>query len=167
MQESNQGRIPQLVAIRHGRMLQSPFAFFRGAALNMAADLAGTPATGIRVQACGDCHLSNFGSYGTPERRVIFDINDLDETLPAPCEWDVKRLAASFVLAVGATASANTAPAKRGTKRRGRLCNEPLIAIGKRCKKPVAFFWSATSSWTWRSKWSASAASEPSAGSCC
>jgi uncharacterized protein (DUF2252 family) len=80
-------------------MLQSPFAFFRGAALNMAADLAGTPATGIRVQACGDCHLLNFGAYATPERRVIFDINDLDETLPAPWEWDVKRLAASFVLA--------------------------------------------------------------------
>lgn len=99
MQESNKGRMPQLVPIRHGRMLKSPFTFFRGAALNMAADLAGTPTTGIRVQACGDCHLMNFGSYATPERRVIFDINDLDETLPAPWEWDVKRLAASFVLA--------------------------------------------------------------------
>jgi uncharacterized protein (DUF2252 family) len=80
-------------------MLHSPFTFYRGAALNMAADLATTPATGIRVQACGDCHLCNFGAYATPERRVIFDINDLDETLPAPWEWDVKRLAASFVLA--------------------------------------------------------------------
>lgn len=96
---SNQGRIEQLVPIRHGRMLQSPFAFFRGAALNMAADLANTPSTGIRVQACGDCHLLNFGAYATPERRIIFDINDLDETLPAPWEWDVKRLATSFVLA--------------------------------------------------------------------
>lgn len=80
-------------------MLRSPFTFYRGAALNMAADLAGTPTSGLRVQACGDCHLLNFGSYATPERRVIFDINDLDETLPAPWEWDVKRLAASFVLA--------------------------------------------------------------------
>jgi uncharacterized protein (DUF2252 family) len=80
-------------------MLQSPFAFYRGAALNMAADLAGTPASGIRVQACGDCHLMNFGGFATPERRVIFDINDLDETLSAPWEWDLKRLAASFVLA--------------------------------------------------------------------
>ena len=99
MEESNKGRMPQLVPVRHGRMIQSPFTFYRGAALNMAADLAVTPATGIRVQACGDCHLLNFGSYATPERRVIFDINDLDETLPAPWEWDVKRLAASFVLA--------------------------------------------------------------------
>jgi uncharacterized protein (DUF2252 family) len=99
LKESNKLRIPQLVPIRHGRMMRSPFTYFRGAALGMAADLAGTPANGIRVQACGDCHLLNFGSYATPERRVIFDINDLDETLSAPWEWDVKRLAASFVLA--------------------------------------------------------------------
>lgn len=99
LEESNKGRMPKLLPIRHGRMLKSPFAFYRGAALNMAADLAETPSTGIRVQACGDCHLMNFGSYATPERRVIFDINDLDETLPAPWEWDVKRLGASFVLA--------------------------------------------------------------------
>ncbi len=99
MEQSNKGRIPELIPIRHGRMLKTPFTFYRGAALNMAADLAGTPATGLRVQACGDCHLSNFGAFATPERRVIFDINDLDETLPAPWEWDVKRLAASFVLA--------------------------------------------------------------------
>lgn len=99
IEESNQGRIPQLVPIRHGRMLQSPFTFYRGAALNMAADLATTPASGLSVQACGDCHLMNFGAFATPERRVNFDINDLDETLPAPWEWDVKRLAASFVLA--------------------------------------------------------------------
>ncbi|MFN9714135.1 MAG: DUF2252 domain-containing protein [Planctomycetota bacterium] len=97
--ESNQGRLQQLIPIRHGRMLQSPFAFYRGAALNMAADLASTPVSGLRVQACGDCHLMNFGAYATPERRVIFDINDLDETLPAPWEWDVKRLATSLVLA--------------------------------------------------------------------
>jgi len=82
-------------------MMQSPFTFYRGAALNMAADLAHTPATGLHVQACGDCHLLNFGAFATPERRVIFDIDDLDETLPAPWEWDVKRVAASFVLACG------------------------------------------------------------------
>lgn len=97
--ESNKGRLPQLIPIRHGRMLQSPFAFYRATALNMAADLGSTPVSGLRVQACGDCHLMNFGAFATPERRVIFDINDLDETLPAPWEWDVKRLAASFVLA--------------------------------------------------------------------
>ncbi len=80
-------------------MLRTPFTFYRGAALHMAADLAGTPANGLRVQASGDCHLLNFGAFATPERRVIFDLNDFDETLPAPWEWDVKRLAASFVLA--------------------------------------------------------------------
>ena len=85
--------------MRHGRMLPSPFTFYRGTALNMAVDLAGTPTTGFRVQACGDAHLGNFRCFATPERRVIFDIQDLDETLPAPWEWDVKRLAASFVLA--------------------------------------------------------------------
>lgn len=99
IEQSNHGRMPQLVPIRHGRMLRSPFTFFRGAALNMAADLTDTPTTGLRVQACGDCHLLNFGAFATPERRVIFDINDLDETLLAPWEWDLKRLGASFVLA--------------------------------------------------------------------
>lgn len=97
--ESNQGRISSLIPIRYGRMLQSPFTFYRGTALNMAADLASLPTTGLRVQACGDSHLCNFGAFATPERRVIFDINDLDETLPAPWEWDVKRLAVSFVVA--------------------------------------------------------------------
>jgi len=97
--QSSQGRIRQLIPIRYGRMMQTPFTFYRGAALNMAADLAATPTTGLRVQACGDCHLLDFGVFATPERRVIFDINDLDETLPAPWEWDVKRLAASFILA--------------------------------------------------------------------
>ncbi|MFI5209973.1 MAG: DUF2252 domain-containing protein [Gemmatimonadales bacterium] len=99
IEASNKGRIPELVPIRHGRMLRSPFTLYRGAALNMAADLAGTPVSGLRVQACGDAHLCNFGDFATPERRVIFDINDLDETLPAPWEWDVKRLAASVVVA--------------------------------------------------------------------
>jgi uncharacterized protein (DUF2252 family) len=89
----------QLVPIRYGRMMQSPFAFYRGAAAIMAADLAHTPVSGIRVQACGDCHLLNFGGFATPERNIAFDINDFDETLPAPWEWDVKRLATSCVIA--------------------------------------------------------------------
>jgi uncharacterized protein (DUF2252 family) len=97
--ESNEGRLPELVPIRFGRMAQSPFAFYRGSAAVMAADLASTPHSGLRVQACGDAHLLNFGGFATPERNVIFDINDFDETLPAPWEWDVKRLAASVVIA--------------------------------------------------------------------
>jgi uncharacterized protein (DUF2252 family) len=97
--EAEKGRLPELLPLRHGRMARSAFTFYRGSALAMAADLASTPATGIRVQCCGDAHLCNFGGFATPERRVIFSINDLDETLPAPWEWDVKRLAASFVVA--------------------------------------------------------------------
>jgi len=96
---SSEGRIEELVPIRYGRMMASPFAFYRGAAAIMAADLAKTPSTGIGVQACGDAHLANFGGFATPERRIMFDINDFDETFPAPWEWDVKRLAASFVIA--------------------------------------------------------------------
>jgi uncharacterized protein (DUF2252 family) len=97
--ESNAGRVENLIPIRHGRMAESPFAFYRGSAALMAADLATTPTSGLRVQACGDAHLMNFGAFATPERNVIFDINDLDETLPAPFEWDLKRLAASVVIA--------------------------------------------------------------------
>jgi uncharacterized protein (DUF2252 family) len=99
LEESSKGRLRELIPIRYGRMAQSAFTFYRGAALNMADDLSHTPATGLHVQACGDAHLLNFGAYATPERREVFDINDLDETLPAPWEWDVKRLSASFVLA--------------------------------------------------------------------
>ena len=97
--ESNKGRLTDLVPIRFGRMSASPFAFYRGAAALMAADLATTTTSGIRVQACGDAHLMNFGGFATPERNLVFDINDLDETLPAPFEWDLKRLAASVVVA--------------------------------------------------------------------
>ncbi len=97
--EAEKGRLQELLPLRHGRMGRSPFTFYRGAALTMASDLACTPISGIRVQCCGDAHLCNFGGFATPERRVIFAINDLDETLPAPWEWDVKRLAASFVVA--------------------------------------------------------------------
>jgi uncharacterized protein (DUF2252 family) len=97
--EQAESRIPELVPVRHGRMLVSPFTFYRGAALPMAADLAGTPSPGFRVQLCGDAHLSNFGAFGSPERRLVFDVNDFDETLPGPFEWDVKRLVASLVVA--------------------------------------------------------------------
>ena len=92
-------RLPDLVPVRYGRMMETPFTYYRGAALPMASDLASTPATGMIVQACGDAHLSNFGLFGSPERRLVFDVNDFDETLPAPWEWDVKRLAASLEVA--------------------------------------------------------------------
>jgi len=93
------GRVPELVPIRYGRMLTSPFAFYRGAAVIMASDLALMPNTGLNVQLCGDAHLSNFGGFGSPERELILDLNDFDETLPGPWEWDVKRLAASLEIA--------------------------------------------------------------------
>ncbi|MFO1082136.1 MAG: DUF2252 domain-containing protein [Reyranellaceae bacterium] len=99
LEESNKDRIPALVPIRFGRMMQSAFAFYRGSAAVMASDLATMRTSGIHVQVCGDAHLSNFGGFATPERRIIFDINDFDETLPGPWEWDLKRLVASIVLA--------------------------------------------------------------------
>lgn len=102
LEDSAQGRMQDLLPLRYGRMARSPFAFFRGAAGIMAYDLQHTPNSGIRVQACGDCHLSNFGAFATPERRLVFDLNDFDESLPAAWEWDVKRLAASFVMAARA-----------------------------------------------------------------
>jgi uncharacterized protein (DUF2252 family) len=97
--EQAKSRVPELVPIRHGRMLVSPFTYYRGAALPMAADLAATPTSGLRVQLCGDAHLSNFGAFASPARRLVFDVNDFDETLPGPFEWDVKRLAASLAVA--------------------------------------------------------------------
>ncbi len=99
LEEQALTRVPELVPIRYGRMLASPFAFYRGGALLMAADLARTPNSGLRAQLCGDTHLSNFGVFGSPERTLVFDINDFDETAPGPWEWDVKRLAASFSIA--------------------------------------------------------------------
>lgn len=99
LERSNVGRVPELVPIRAGRMLQSPFTFLRGSAALMAHDLSGMPSTGVRVQACGDCHVMNFGLFATPERALVFDLNDFDETLPAPWEWDVQRLAASVAVA--------------------------------------------------------------------
>ena len=94
-----ESRVPELVPIRYGRMLVSPFTFYRGAALLMAGDLAATPDSGLRAQLCGDAHLSNFGVFASPDRRLVFDLNDFDETLPGPFEWDVKRLAVSFEVA--------------------------------------------------------------------
>ena len=97
---SNEGRQEHLVPIRHGRMLQSPFAFYRGTAALMASDLARTPVSGLRVQACGDAHLMNFGGFATPERGIIFDVNDLDETLPAPWEWDLPHFGVLLCVSV-------------------------------------------------------------------
>jgi Uncharacterized protein conserved in bacteria (DUF2252) len=95
LDEQAESRIPELVPLRYGRMMASPFTYYRGAALPMASDLATTPVSGLAVQACGDAHLSNFGIFGSAERRLVFDINDFDETLPGPWEWDVKRVCAN------------------------------------------------------------------------
>ncbi len=99
LESQAESRVQELVPIRYGRMLVSPFTFFRGAALIMASDLATTPRSGLQVQACGDAHLSNFGVFASAERNLVFDVNDFDETLPGPWEWDVKRLAASLAIA--------------------------------------------------------------------
>jgi uncharacterized protein (DUF2252 family) len=99
LEEQGTSRVPELVPIRYGRMLVSPFTFFRGAALVMASDLSTTPSSGLTAQICGDAHLSNFGIFGSPERQLVFDCNDFDETHPGPWEWDIKRLAASIVVA--------------------------------------------------------------------
>src|SRR6516162_4458542 len=99
LEDQAKTRLPELVPVRYGRMMVSPFTYYRGAALPMASDLAGTPLSGLAVQACGDAHLSNFGLFGSAERRLVFDVNDFDETLPGPWEWDVKRLAASLEVA--------------------------------------------------------------------
>src|SRR6478672_1573178 len=99
LEEQAQTRVPELVPIRYGRMLVSPFTFYRGAAYLMASDLAAGPRTGLHTQLCGDAHLSNFGGFAAPDRKLVFSLNDFDETLPGPFEWDVKRLAASFAVA--------------------------------------------------------------------
>src|SRR6185503_15317081 len=99
LESQAESRVPELVPIRYGRMLVSPFTFYRGGALLMASDLASSPRSGLQAQLCGDAHLSNFGVFASPDRRLVFDLNDFDETLPGPWEWDVKRLAVSFVVA--------------------------------------------------------------------
>src|SRR5271163_4339670 len=123
--ESDAGRIPDLLAIRYGRMQQSPFAFMRGAAAVMAYDLSQTPRVGVRVQACGDCHIMNFGAFASPERNLIFDINDFDETLPAPWEWDVKRLTASIEVA-GRTAGTGSGSRENAVRAAVRSYREHL-----------------------------------------
>ena len=117
--------MPELVPIRYGRMGVSPFTFYRGAALIQASDLAHTPTSGLQVQLCGDAHLSNFGVFASPERRLVFDINDFDETLPGPWEWDVKRLAAS--LAVAGRENGYPRPSAR------RSCEAPWPPTARRC----------------------------------
>src|SRR6185312_8723034 len=99
LEEQNLTREPDLVPVRHGRMMVSPFTFYRGAAKIMAGDLAPLPRAGLITQLCGDAHLSNFGVFASPERNLLFDLNDFDETLPGPFEWDVKRMSASFTIA--------------------------------------------------------------------
>jgi uncharacterized protein (DUF2252 family) len=121
-------RVSELVPIRYGRMSASPFAFYRGAAAVMAADLARTPVSGLRVQACGDAHLSNFGAFAAPDRRLVFDLNDFDESLPGPWEWDVKRLAASFAIAAR----------ERGFKRRRR--GDAVLAVGRSYRESMRHF---------------------------
>jgi uncharacterized protein (DUF2252 family) len=128
LEEQAQDRLPELGAIRYGRMLQSPFAFYRGAARVMAADLAGAPRSGLTVQMCGDAHVSNFGLYGSPERRLVFDANDFDETLPGPFEHDVKRLVASLVVAARGLGI--------GRKQRRALA----VAAGARYREAMAGF---------------------------
>ena len=113
----NLTREPDLVPVRHGRMMVSPFTFYRGAAKIMAADLKDTPSAGLNVQLCGDAHLSNFGGFASPERTLLFDLNDFDETLPGPFEYDVKRMAASFTIAAATTASVQPMPPRRRSPR--------------------------------------------------
>jgi uncharacterized protein (DUF2252 family) len=129
-------RVPELVPVRHGRMLVSPFTFFRGAALPMAADLACAPVSGLEVQLCGDAHLSNFGAFASPERNLVFDVNDFDETLPGPFEWDVKRLAASLAVAgrdngfgEKARRKINLAAAEAYRTAMRRFAEQPFLAV--------------------------------------
>jgi uncharacterized protein (DUF2252 family) len=132
LEEQNVTREPDLVPVRHGRMLVSPFTFYRGTAKIMAADLAGTATAGLNVQLCGDAHLSNFGLFASPERRLLFDLNDFDETLPGPFEYDVKRLAASFMIAArnNGFAKADTKAATRASVAAYREAMASFAAMG-------------------------------------
>jgi uncharacterized protein (DUF2252 family) len=132
LEEQNVTREPDLVPVRHGRMLVSPFTFYRGTAKIMAADLAGTATAGLNVQLCGDAHLSNFGLFASPERRLVFDLNDFDETLPGPFEYDVKRLAASFMIAArnNGFAKADTKAATRASVAAYREAMASFAAMG-------------------------------------
>jgi hypothetical protein len=132
--ESNQGRLPNLIPIRYGRMVRSPFTFLRGSAAVMAGYLASTPATGFLVQAYGDCHMLNFWAFAAPERNLVFDLNDFDETMPAPWEWDLKRLAASIVVAgrdFGSPTNARGKPRSPVPARTGSACeSSPCCSYG-------------------------------------
>ena len=141
--EQEKSRVPELVPVRHGRMLVSPFTFYRGAALPMAADLASTPTSGLRVQLCGDAHLSNFGAFASPARRLVFDVNDFDETLPGPFEWDVKRLAASLVVAGPRQRVQHEGAAARS-------CSRGPRPTARRCAaSPISTSWTCgTRTWT-------------------
>src|SRR5215207_9079884 len=132
LEEQNITREPDLVPVRHGRMLVSPFTFYRGAAKIMAADLKDTPTAGLQVQLCGDAHLSNFGVFASPERRLLFDVNDFDETLPGPFEYDVKRMAASFAIAGrnNGFAKADTKAATLASARAYRAAMAGFAAMG-------------------------------------
>src|SRR4051794_7535889 len=125
LEEQNATRVPELVPIRHGRMIVSPFTFYRGSAAIMASDLSQTPSTRLRVQCCGDAHLSNFGVFAAPDRRLVFDLNDFDETLPAPFEWDLKRLLAGFVVA---------APGNRHSRNQQRAAARAAAAADRPAK---------------------------------
>jgi uncharacterized protein (DUF2252 family) len=128
LEEQNATREPDLVPVRHGRMLVSPFTFYRGAARVMAADLHGTPTAGLDVQLCGDAHLSNFGAFASPERRLLFDVNDFDETLPGPFEYDVKRMAASFTIA-GRNNGFSKAETRAVTRRAAKAYREAMASF--------------------------------------
>jgi uncharacterized protein (DUF2252 family) len=142
LEEQAKERVPELVPIRYGRMSASPFAFYRGAAYVMASDLAGTSRTGIRVQLCGDAHLSNFGGFASAERELLFDLNDFDETLPGPWEWDVKRLAASLEVA----GRENGFPAKRRTSMVRQAVGEYRQAIRQFASMKTLDVWYARAS---------------------
>ena len=137
LEEQGKSRVPELVPVRYGRMMMSPFTFFRGAALPMASDLATTPVSGLAVQACGDAHLSNFGIFGSAERRLMFDVNDFDETLPGPWEWDVKRLAASLEVAA------------RGSEFAGKQRREIVTAAVARYRQAMRSFAGMTNLEVW------------------
>ncbi len=146
LEEQNLTREPDLVPVRHGRMMVSPFTFYRGAAKIMAEDLKDTPTAGIVVQLCGDAHLSNFGAFASPERRLLFDLNDFDETLPGPFEYDVKRMAASFTIAArnNGFSKADTREATMASVRAyreglgARICGWTLARAHARSGDPVA-----------------------------
>jgi uncharacterized protein (DUF2252 family) len=128
LQAQDKGRLRQYLPIKYGRMLESPFAFFRGSAVLMAADLAGTLNTGIEVTLCGDAHLANFGIFATPERRLVFDINDFDEVYPGPWKWDLKRLATSAVIA------------SRNNGFSARKCRRLALTVAKSYSWAMAYF---------------------------